>query len=405
METDHFEDLQHNNPTKLTALTRDIDDLHQWIQAEVGQPTETLKHIECKLQRLSILLNPPTPTEPLGEVIRHYTNTLCCAKKQTSLTNSLLQDISVFNRHDTTQLKDWLVDIETAADLTGERRTELAQAKSKGLKCTLIMEAIMSGTSWDDIKDLLQLKICNSDIHTSISCFMEIQQKEKELLAAYIHHFKAEAMCNFTNHAATIKLFVKGPKIAHTLATQIYEKGQQTLADAISEVVKLQATQQLTSTLTPSSTVNVISQEEDHCFKCQQSSHIACHCPSVQCFECEEYGHILMDCPHRIQLSDTPACHHRPKLQNSHHNRSTSCHHHDARYRCSRSRSQSHLWRYHSKSHPWPLQRLFQVTPQGQQMTSQEYFTMPILKYLCTLFLPQHSTSQIICTQKLFSLL
>ena len=29
VETDHFEDLEHNNPTKLTALTRKIDDLHQ----------------------------------------------------------------------------------------------------------------------------------------------------------------------------------------------------------------------------------------------------------------------------------------------------------------------------------------------------------------------------------------
>ena len=29
VDTDHFEDLQHNNPTKLTALTREVDDLHQ----------------------------------------------------------------------------------------------------------------------------------------------------------------------------------------------------------------------------------------------------------------------------------------------------------------------------------------------------------------------------------------
>ena len=28
-ETVHFEDLEHNNPTKLTALTREIDDLCQ----------------------------------------------------------------------------------------------------------------------------------------------------------------------------------------------------------------------------------------------------------------------------------------------------------------------------------------------------------------------------------------
>ena len=46
---------------------------------------------------------------------------------------------------------------------------------------------------------------------------------------------------------------------------QICEKGPQTLADTISEVEKLQATQQLIATLTPSSTVGVMSHEEDCC--------------------------------------------------------------------------------------------------------------------------------------------
>ena len=108
-------------------------------------------------------------------MIKHYTNTLFKAQKQTNLTYSSLQDISIFNGHDTIQLEDWLVDIETAADLTAESQTKLAQTKSKGLTCTLITEAIISGKSWDDIKDVLQLKICNSNIHTSISHFMEIQ--------------------------------------------------------------------------------------------------------------------------------------------------------------------------------------------------------------------------------------
>ena len=134
---------------KLTALTWEVDDLCQWVQAGEGQPTETLNHIEHKLQRLSILLNPPAPTESLGEVIRHYTNTLCVAQKQTNLTNSLLQDISVFNGHVAIQLEDWLADIETAADLKAESRTKLAQAKSKGLAHTLITESITSGKSWE----------------------------------------------------------------------------------------------------------------------------------------------------------------------------------------------------------------------------------------------------------------
>ena len=112
------------------------------------------------------------------------------------------------------------MDIETAADLTSESRTKLAEAKSKGLTCTLITEAITSSKSWDDIKDLLQLEICNLNIHTSISHFMEIQQKEKESLTTYIHHFKREAKrCNFTNNTATVRTFVKGLKNTHSIAT------------------------------------------------------------------------------------------------------------------------------------------------------------------------------------------
>ena len=64
----------------------------------------------------------------------------------------------VFNGHNATQLEEWLVDIETAANLTVKSRTKLVQVMSKGLTCTLITEAITPGKSWDDTKDLLQLK-------------------------------------------------------------------------------------------------------------------------------------------------------------------------------------------------------------------------------------------------------
>ena len=51
---------------------------------------------------------------------------------------------------------------------------------------------------------------------------MEIQQQEKESLAAYVHQFKAEAKrCNFTNDATTIGIFIKGLKNTHSLATHI----------------------------------------------------------------------------------------------------------------------------------------------------------------------------------------
>ena len=104
---------------------------------------------------------------------------------------------------------------------------------------------------------------------------MDIQQKDKESLAAYIHGFKREAKrCNFTNNAATIRISVKGFKNVHTLAACVYEKGPQTLADTSSEVEKLQAAQQLIATLLPSSTANVMSNEGDQCFQCQELGHI-----------------------------------------------------------------------------------------------------------------------------------
>ena len=76
----HPEDPVYNHHDKLTALTREINNLHQWVEAGEGQPAETLDGIECELQNLSIALHlppPPTPTEPFREVIQQYTNTFC----------------------------------------------------------------------------------------------------------------------------------------------------------------------------------------------------------------------------------------------------------------------------------------------------------------------------------------
>ena len=178
-------------------------------------------------------------------------------------------------------MEDWLTDIETASELMGESRTKLAQAKSRGLVRTLISEALTLHKTWQGVKGSLHLKICNSDIHTSISHFMDIQQKEKKSLAAYVHHFKWEASrCKFDNDAATIRFFYKRAKNAHTLATKVYEKGPQSLADAIWEDEKLQAAQQLTSTLLPQSLVNTMSSDDAKSFQCQETGHMACYCPT-----------------------------------------------------------------------------------------------------------------------------
>ena len=135
---------------------------------------------------------------------------------------------------------------------------------------------------------------------------MDIQQSDKESLAAYVHHFKQEAnRCKFNNDTATIRIFLKGLKNAHTLATKVYEKGPQSLADTIKEVENLQAAQQLTSTLLPPSSVNTMSSDNDKCFQCLEASQMACFCPHIRCFDCNNNRHAMEDCPSKMPPSGT----------------------------------------------------------------------------------------------------
>ena len=137
---------------------------------------------------------------------------------------------------------------------------------------------------------------------------MHIQHTDKESLATYVHRFKWEASrCKFNNDAATIRIFLKGLKYAHTIVTKVYEKGPQTLLEAIKEVEKLQAAQQITSTLLPTSSVNTMSSDNNRCFQCQEFGHMACYCPHIWCYDCDNYRHVAMDCPDKIPPSGRPA--------------------------------------------------------------------------------------------------
>ena len=76
----HPKDHVYSSQDKLIALMREINDLHQQAETGEGQPAVSLDCIEHELQNLSITLHlslPPTPTEPFGEVIHQYMNTLC----------------------------------------------------------------------------------------------------------------------------------------------------------------------------------------------------------------------------------------------------------------------------------------------------------------------------------------
>ena len=94
----------------------------------------------------------------------------------------------------------------------------------------------------------------------------------------------------------------------HTIVTKVYEKGPQTLSEAIKEVEKLQAAQQITSSLLPTSSVNTMSSDNDRCFQCKEVGHMARYCPHIRCYDCDNYGHVAMDCPDKILPSGTPAC-------------------------------------------------------------------------------------------------
>ena len=331
--------------------------LKQVIEDRDNDPREAIHELEQRLNKLTLTLH--CSDNPIENVLDKYTENLCTAQKKTSLESSLLQDIPTLNGQDSSQLEDWLMDIETASELTGESRTKIAQAKLKGLVRTLISEALTAQKNWEEIKDSLQLKISNTDIRTSISHFMDIQQTDKESLATYVHRFKWEASRGkFNNDAATIRNFLKGLKNEHTIATKVYKKGPQTLVEAIKEVAKLQAIQQITSTLLPTSSVNTMSSDNDRCFQCQEIGHMACYCHHIQCFDCDNYGPVAMDCPDKILPSGTPACcrsnatnrHDRSSLRHHSHTRQSHCDYKD-RPRFSQSRSCSYNHGYRSSSH------------------------------------------------------
>ena len=121
---DNFQD--ENTVQQLICKT---DWLKQAIEDRDNDPRDAIHQLEQRLNRLTLTLHPPS--EPIEDILDKYTETLCTAQKKTSLESSLLQDIPTLNGQDSSQLEDWLTDIETASELTGESRTKIAQAKSK----------------------------------------------------------------------------------------------------------------------------------------------------------------------------------------------------------------------------------------------------------------------------------
>ena len=127
-ETDNGSESKSQDEDLMRQFLAKTANIKQFVEEKYREPREAIHKIEQKLNDLTLALH--HQHTPIKNVLDWYTETLCTAQKKTSLENTLLQDIPILNGQDTSQLEDWLTDIETATELTNESRTKLAQAKS-----------------------------------------------------------------------------------------------------------------------------------------------------------------------------------------------------------------------------------------------------------------------------------
>ena len=126
-DIDNVSEDESQDEDLIRQLIRETADLKQFIEDKNNEPREAIHDLEQRKNDLTLALC--HQNTPIENVLDRYTETLCTAQKKTSLESSLLQDIPILNGQDSSQLEDWLTDIETASELTNESRTKLAQAK------------------------------------------------------------------------------------------------------------------------------------------------------------------------------------------------------------------------------------------------------------------------------------
>ena len=116
-------------------------------------PTAELRQLTDKLQHLTMSFQPhPVPQsseEPVHKTMQAYADILHTTQRESNLNMSMLQDMPTFDGQDSLKLRDWLIDIETAADILTESCTCLDEAKSHGLTFMLICKATQTGKCWD----------------------------------------------------------------------------------------------------------------------------------------------------------------------------------------------------------------------------------------------------------------
>ena len=89
-DTVDFETIEQEHHTHLANITWELDDLCHRVQAGEGQPAESIHCIECKLQRLSIMLHLSALPDPTNDVLQHTQPLLSSAQKQTTFVNTLI---------------------------------------------------------------------------------------------------------------------------------------------------------------------------------------------------------------------------------------------------------------------------------------------------------------------------
>ena len=120
-DVDNVSEDESQDEDLIRQLLHETAHLKQFVEDRDNEPREAMHNLEQRLNKLTLTLcHPDTPIE---NVLDRYTETLCTAQKKTSLESSLLQDIPILNGQDSSQLEDWLTDIETASELTGKSRT------------------------------------------------------------------------------------------------------------------------------------------------------------------------------------------------------------------------------------------------------------------------------------------
>ena len=249
--------------------------------------------------------------------------TLYNSNRRHQLSISVLNDINTFNGKQGHKLDDWLADIKNAATLVEENKVIVAKGKARRLAWDLIKEH--EDKPWPHIKEQLHNCLNNASIHTYTLRFMEIQQKDSETLTAYIHRFKKEAKhCDFDSHPAKIRIFLKGLISSSKIAPGVYEKGPETIEDAISIVEKISSAQCIAASFSQNHQISMMKRGSTNhhtlsqgCSNCGQSSHPWFTCPHIICHGCNQYGHIYRHCWDRMPPSGTASppkgCHNNGK--------------------------------------------------------------------------------------------